>query len=100
MRFIGIDTPERGECGYKEAKARLSKLIAGRTVSTVDVPGNVKDRWGRELGYVELDGRDIGHILLLEGLAHARYDSLDGYPRHPRQEEYRWIDAAIPNPCG
>ncbi|MFM7064465.1 MAG: thermonuclease family protein [Actinomycetes bacterium] len=99
VRFIGIDTPERGQCGYGEAKLRVAQLVKGKRVDIVSVPGNTTDRYDRELGYVQLRGFDIGKVLLAEGLAKARYDSLDGYPFHPRQADYRLTDARTPNRC-
>lgn len=42
---------------------------------------------------------DLGDVLLRYGLAKARYDSLDGYGWHERQDLYRSIDAATPDPC-
>jgi len=57
------------------------------------------DRYGRELAYIRRNDFDLGTVLISEGLAHARYDSLDGYSQHPLQEEYRALDAATPNLC-
>jgi len=99
VRFVGIDTPERGQCGYNEAKLRVTQLVNLKRVDIVSVPGNTVDRYGRELGYVQLRGFDVGKVLLVEGLAHARYDSLDGYPRHVRQDDYRATDARTRNLC-
>ena len=101
VRFIGIDTPERGQCGYREATRRVRELADGRPTVLVGAPGrDNRDRYGRLLRYVIIDGRDIGKVLLDEGLAHARYDSRDGYGDHPQQAEYRRIDADTRNPCG
>lgn len=99
VRVLGIDTPERGQCGYAEAKARLRALVGGRRVTVVPAKGPARDRYGRELGYVDRNGLDAGRVLIAEGLAHARYDSLDGYGYHPRQNDYRRLDAATRNRC-
>jgi endonuclease YncB( thermonuclease family) len=48
---------------------------------------------------VTVDGRDTGLVLIRKGLAIARYDSLDGYAWHPRQEQYRRADANNPDVC-
>jgi len=88
VRVVGIDTPELGRDGRKDqpgavaAKNRLTELVKGRTVNLVyDALSNREDRYGRQLCYVELDGRDIGLQLLVEGhaalmtrFAFARYD--------------------------
>lgn len=100
VRVQGIDTPERGECGYAEAKARVQQLVGGRSVVVINGGGDKFDRYGREIGYITFDQKDLGTILISEGLAKARYDSLDGYGWHRRQSEYRLLDAATPQLCG
>ncbi len=51
------------------------------------------------MAYIRRNDFDLGKVLISEGLAHARYDSLDGYDRHPLQDEYRALDAATRNLC-
>lgn len=90
VRVTGIDTPERGQKGYKEAKGRLQDMVAnapGKTVLTLSQAA--PDRYGRVIGYLDLDGTDAGLQLIKEGFAKARYDGLDGYQRHERQDAYR-----------
>lgn len=58
--------------------------------------GDRTDKYGRELGYVHRNEFDLGEVLLRWGLAKARYDGLDGYDRHPRQD--RRIDAVTTDP--
>ena len=36
---------------------------------------------------------------IMGGFARARYDSRDGYGRHPRQDDYVAADAATPSIC-
>ena len=56
MRLIGIDTPERGECGTDEATAYMEQLALGRTVNLVSDPTqDAVDRFGRWLFYVDRD---------------------------------------------
>ena len=43
------------------------------------------------------NGVDVGGALIKAGLADARYDSRDGYPRHPKQTRYRSWDARYPD---
>ncbi len=100
IRVLGIDTPERGECGYDQAKALVKQLVGGQGVVVLWNQGRQEtDRYGRELGYVHRGDNDLGEVLLRFGLAKARYDSLDGYGWHERQDLYRSIDAATPDPC-
>ena len=88
MRIIGIDTPERGQCGWHEATVHLQGLIAGRPVVATPGARDDVDRYGRLLRYIEVDGTDAGLAQIADGFAIARYDSRDGYGHHPRQEAY------------
>lgn len=99
VRLIGIDTPEVGECGYRAAKRKLDKWVGGqaRLVNPDSVDNS--DHYGRLLRYVHDSGRDAGLSLIKLGLAKARYDSQDGYDRHPRQAKYRRADRNNPDPC-
>ena len=105
IRLIGVDTPERGDCGYAEATARVQQLVGNKGVIAVpDRRIDNTDRYGRLLRYVVVkapDGSsiDVGRLLIAEGLAIARYDGLDGYGRHARQDDYRQLDARTPDPC-
>lgn len=99
IRLIGIDTPERGECGFDEATRRVEELVAGASVVLVAGAHDDVDRYGRLLRYVDADGVDVGEVLLAEGLAISRYDSRDGYGSHPRETGYRLADAAAQDQC-
>ncbi|WP_298746284.1 thermonuclease family protein [uncultured Serinicoccus sp.] len=96
IRIAGIDTPERGECGYDEAGARMMKLARDRQAVLVLAGADSIDRYGRLIRYLDVDGRDVGLTLIQEGLATARYDSRDGYGWHDREAEYVAADAASP----
>ena len=101
VRLIGVDTPERGRCGYVKA-TQLARLLApAGSVIRLGNPGSVKnqDHYGRLLRYVDRGRRDIGNAQIWHG-AWARYDSRDGYQRHPRQAKYRRVDARHRNYCG
>lgn len=87
VRLVGIDTPERGECGYDTATDRLRALVGGRRVE-LGRSDEDRDRYGRLLRYVDLGAMDSGLRLIKSGLAIARYDSRDGYGRHPREDRY------------
>ena len=51
VRYIGIDTPERGDCYFDEAKDKNAELVLGQYVRLVkDV--SETDRYGRLLRYV------------------------------------------------
>lgn len=69
FRLIGIDTPERGRPGYREATARAEELAPPGTVITVKTqpePG----KYGRWLGEIILpDGTTVNDRLVAEGHA-------------------------------
>ena len=98
IRVIGIDTPERGACGYESATLAMSALVAGREVVLTPGATSDADRYGRLLRYVDVDGgADAGLSLIEDGWAVARYDSRDGYGAHPRERQYVAADLAAPD---
>ncbi len=99
VRIIGIDTPEREQCGYAEASAALADAIGRRSVTLVSGAETARDTYGRLLRYVELDGADVGLDLIERGLAVARYDSRSGQP-HDRELTYWAADDASEDLCG
>lgn len=68
LRYIGMDTPERGEPGYAEATAANVALVSGKTV-TLEKDISETDRFGRLLRYVYVDGEMVNAILVEEGYA-------------------------------
>lgn len=93
VRLVGIDTPERGECGFGPAQSALKRLVLGKEVTLVASDEDA-DKYGRLLRFVEVDGLDVGLRLIRKGLAIARYDSRDGYGRHAREDRYVTADEA------
>lgn len=76
VRVIGIDTPETVapgkpvQCYGPEATARARELLDGRMVHLVlDPTQDTVDRYGRRLAYVQIKGRDFGHVMISEGYA-------------------------------
>lgn len=100
VRLIGIDTPERGECGFATASQRLADLVEGRSVVLVPGASDDVDRYDRLLRYVEVDGTDAGLSLIESGLAVSRYDSRDGYGEHDRERSYLEADDQAEQPAG
>jgi endonuclease YncB( thermonuclease family) len=99
VRVIGIDTPERGECGFAEASAAMASLVQGQPVDLVAGARDDRDRYGRILRYLDVGGVDAGLALIEQGYAIARYDSRDGYGRHPREDAYVAADRATEHRC-
>ncbi len=70
VRLIGLDAPEIGEPCSLEAKRRLEELVLGKEVFLVkDVSG--RDKYGRLVRHVYLDGLFVNLVLVEEGLAFA-----------------------------
>ena len=95
VRLVGVDTPEVGECGAQAAAGRLAELVLGRQVRLVTGGQGDVDRYGRLLRYLEVDGADVGLVLVREGRAISRYDSRDGYGAHRREDVYVAADDAV-----
>jgi multiple antibiotic resistance protein len=97
VRPIGIDTPEQGELCFKEAGAKLSALILNKNVDLVaSTSTENRERNGRLLRYVEIDGQDVGLQMITDGWAVAAYDSQTTgktkYKWHEREDLYRSED--------
>jgi micrococcal nuclease len=69
-RMIGVDTPERGKCGFDEATELTTQAIDGKTVRLETDPTQGKvDRYGRSLVYVHVDDFNLGQRLIVTGHA-------------------------------
>jgi endonuclease YncB( thermonuclease family) len=97
VRLIGIDTPERGQCGYDESSALLAQLLVGQNVTLVPGARDDIDKYGRLLRYVDVNGVDMDLKMIESGRAIARYDGRDGYGTHTRQDAYVQADDLSPS---
>ncbi|MCV2355359.1 thermonuclease family protein [Paucibacter sp. B2R-40] len=66
IRLSGIDAPEKKQPFGQKSKESLSGLIFGKAVS---VDTTKKDRYGREIGKVLVDGKDANLEQLNRGMA-------------------------------
>ena len=74
VRYIGMDTPERGEPFFDEATEFNRRLVEGRPIQLVEDESET-DRFGRLLRYVFAGDILVNAELVREGLAEAkRYD--------------------------
>lgn len=70
LRLLGIDTPAVAEPFGALARERTAQLVLGQRVTVYPI---AEDPGGRTLAVVQLaDGRDLGRVLLADGL--ARWD--------------------------
>ena len=69
VRYVGVDTPERGDPFYREATDYNRQLVQGKTVILVQDVSDT-DRFGRLLRYIYLeDGTFVNAELVAEGFA-------------------------------
>jgi endonuclease YncB( thermonuclease family) len=99
VRLVGLDTAEPGECGFREASKALAQLIGANKINLVTAGTDDKDRYGRLLRYVDVEGRDLGLELIKDGYGIAAYDSRTKYPKHTREDSYISADESSPNFC-
>ena len=92
IRFVGVNTPEKGVNGYFTSKNFVEKLCLGKTVG-IDVDNSKhSDKYGRTLGVVIIDGKNVNEMLLKEGLAEVMYiPPSEFYP-------YNWANNSTHNP--
>jgi micrococcal nuclease len=78
IRLSLVDTPERGQPGYKEAKEFVSSLCLGKK-GELDVDDGQRrgDRYGREIGIVYCNGVNLNEKLMNARLAQIITDYCD-----------------------
>lgn len=96
VRLIGIDTTEKGEKCYQEAKDRLRELVEGKDI-ILEKDATDKDRYGRLLRYVYLDDTFINWLLVREGL--ARMDTIEPNTKYTQEFEQAFLLARNEDGC-
>ncbi len=112
VRYIGMNTPETVapgrpvECFGKEASAKNKELVQGKVVELERDISN-RDKFGRLLRYVWLDGELINEKLVREGFAQVstyppdvKYDArlLEAQRQARSEEKGLWGGCALPSP--
>lgn len=69
VRLRGVDTPERGESGYRTAQRALDRRTPGGTVTVVP---HHRDRHGRVVGDVYARGSNVGRSMDADGYSKLR----------------------------
>jgi micrococcal nuclease len=70
VRYVGINTPEKGEACYDAATAADSLLVMGKQVTLVKDVSNT-DQYGRLLRYVYVGNMFVNAALVQQGYAEA-----------------------------
>ena len=73
VRFVGVNTPERGVEGYIASKNFVQKLCLNKKVGLDIDDSKHNDKYGRTLAVVIVDGKNVNEMLLKEGLAEIMY---------------------------
>lgn len=73
IRFVGVNTPERGQSGYKTAKDYVSSMCLGKTVGLDIDNAKNKDKYDRTLAVVYVGGVNLNQELLKKGYAEVMY---------------------------
>ena len=73
VRLVQVDTPEKGESGYDDAKKFVEDHCRGKTVYLDIDDKEPADKYGRTLAIVYTDSEDINRELLNNGLAKELY---------------------------
>lgn len=89
IRLLGINTPERGEYFYEEAKEFLEQEILNKTVA-LKYGKERYDKYQRVLAYVFLDNTNINLLLVENGLANIYFPS--GKDQYYNQFFEAWED--------
>jgi endonuclease YncB( thermonuclease family) len=79
IRLLGINTPERGEFLYEEAKGFLENLVKNKTV-ILEFTKDKYDKYNRTLAYVFIEGKNVNVEMVGNGFANYYfYSGLDKY---------------------
>jgi endonuclease YncB( thermonuclease family) len=73
IRLDAIDAPELGQPFGQASKKALSDKVFGKDITVVP---KTKDKYGRTVGHILIDGRDVNLEMLEDGMAwhYTHYD--------------------------
>jgi len=85
-----MDTPERGEKFFKEAREMNKSLLKAGHVEVVECREERKDKYGRTLAWVYAGGRLVNGELLSQGLARPLIIPPCGLEKRTLVERLAW----------
>ncbi|MBI3623768.1 thermonuclease family protein [Candidatus Pacearchaeota archaeon] len=94
IRLLGINTPEKGEAYYQEAKEFTANITEGQLVKLVSGKQD-KDLYGRKLRYLFLNGENVNLKLVQEGLAGFYFPS--GKDQYYSEFKSAWLQCLASN---
>ncbi len=92
-RMLGINTPEKNQRGYEEAKAFLQQF-EGMQVE-LERTNEDKDQYGRILRYVFYNNRNLNEEILEQGFAHYYAYTEDKYTKKLKAAEEKAIEQGL-----
>jgi endonuclease YncB( thermonuclease family) len=98
VRLADIDAPESGQDFGKASREALATMVFGRTVQVVD---SGRDRFGRWIGRLSVDGTDVNREMVATGMAwhYADYSKDDSLAAVQAQAQAQKIGLwSQPNP--
>ncbi len=106
LRIRGINAPELFMCGGPEARQALQDLLAPEgqagiaTIELVVDPDEPRDRFGRVLADVLVDGQDVGRHLVEDGYVIPLGGSSSPLHEHARRASEAMLGVWSPDRCG
>lgn len=94
IRLLGINSPERGELYYNEAKEYLENLILNKTIR-LEFGKEKTDRYNRILAYIHYKNKNINLGLVQNGYANIYFPS--GKDRYYNKFKDAWEDCINDN---
>lgn len=92
VRLLGINTPERGEWLYSEAKEFLEVRILNKTVS-LEFGKDKTDKYGRTLAYLNFRGENVNVEIVRNGLGNFYFPS--GKDRYYQEFYSAWEECLV-----
>ena len=94
VRLLGVNSPERGELYYNEAKDFLEELVFNKTIK-LEFGKEKYDKYHRVLAYISVDGKNVNLELVEEGFANFYFPS--GKDRYYKDFKKAWEDCIKEN---
>jgi len=83
IRLLGINTPEKNELGYQQAKDYLSQFLGKQ----IEAETKGKDKYGRKLAYIFYQNKLVNNQILSLGLASLYYYGKDDKYKEMKKSE-------------